>query len=113
MDNVQNNSHVEPQFHLLNGTNLTAPTFINHNYAPQVFQPPNNIESSNIPQPQINPENNNEEHKKRKRATKKESDVTRIKVFLKKINYCSLFNYVLKQYFRMTKNKRKNWRKKA
>ena len=79
MDNVQNNSHVEPQFHLLNGTNLTAPTFINHNYAPQVFQPPNNIESSNISQPQINPENNNEEHKKRKRATKKESDVRNFK----------------------------------
>lgn len=80
MDNEQNNNiPSSSQIPQTNNANMLPPAFINQIY----FQPnqdqPRNFDSLNGASAQINQESHNEEHKKRKRATKKESDVRNYK----------------------------------
>ena len=79
MNNVQNNMPDPSKIPMLNTMPLIAPPFFNP--LPQSVEPEQskNIESLNEISGQVNQENHNEEHKKRKRATKKESDVRNFK----------------------------------
>ena len=79
MDNAQNNIPETPQIPMLPPINYSVPPFFNQIPPPNETEQSKNMESLNDVSAQINPENNNEEHKKRKRATKKESDVRNFK----------------------------------
>ena len=80
MDNQQNNNIPSiPQIHPFPNANIPPPPFPNPLFYQQEVNQPKNIDSLNDPSAQITPESNNEEHKKRKRATKKESDIRNFK----------------------------------
>ena len=79
MDNAQNNIPETSQIPMLSPINYSVPPFFNQIPPPNETEQSKNMESLNDVSAQINPENNNEEHKKRKRATKKESDVRNFK----------------------------------
>ncbi len=79
MNNVQNNMPDPSKIPMLNTMPLIAPPFFNPLPQPVEPEQSKNIESLNEISGQVNQENHNEEHKKRKRATKKESDVRNFK----------------------------------
>ena len=79
MNNAQNEMPDPSKITIINNIPLIAPPFFNP--LPQPIDPEQskNIESLNEISGQVNQENHNEDHKKRKRATKKESDVRNFK----------------------------------
>lgn len=79
MNNVQNNMPDPSKIPMLNTMPLIAPPFFSPVPPPVEPEQSKNIESLNEISGQVNQENHNEEHKKRKRATKKESDVRNFK----------------------------------
>ena len=79
MNNVQNNMPDPSKIPMLNTMPLIAPPFFSPVPPPVDPEQSKNIESLNEISGQVNQENHNEEHKKRKRATKKESDVRNFK----------------------------------
>ena len=79
MNNVQNNMPAPSKIPMLNTMPLIAPPFFSPVPPPVEPEQSKNIESLNEISGQVNQENHNEEHKKRKRATKKESDVRNFK----------------------------------
>ena len=80
MDNAQNNNIPETsQIPMLPPMNYPVPPFFNQISPPNEAEQSKNMDSLNEVSAQINPENNGEEHKKRKRATKKESDIRNFK----------------------------------
>ena len=80
MDNAQNNNIPETsQIPMFPPMNFVAPPFFNQIAPPNEAEQSKNMDSLNDVSAQINPENNGEEHKKRKRATKKESDIRNFK----------------------------------
>ena len=79
MNNVQNNMPEPSKIPMLNTMPLIAPPFFSPVPPPVEPEQSKNIESLNEISGQVNQENHNEEHKKRKRATKKESDVRNFK----------------------------------
>ena len=80
MDNAQNNNIPETsQIPMLPPMNYPVPPFFNQIAPPNEAEQSKNMDSLNEVSAQINPENNGEEHKKRKRATKKESDIRNFK----------------------------------
>lgn len=80
MDNAQNNNIPETsQIPMLPPMNYPVPPFFNQIAPLNEAEQSKNMDSLNEVSAQINPENNGEEHKKRKRATKKESDIRNFK----------------------------------
>ena len=80
MDNAQNNNVPETsQIPMLPPMNYAVPPFFNQIPPPNEAEQSKNMDSLNDASAQNNPENNGEEHKKRKRATKKESDIRNFK----------------------------------
>ena len=78
MDNIQNNIPQISQLNAFNNFKLPPPP-TNQFFTSGVVEPPRNNDQINFASVQLNQESNNEEHKKRKRATKKESDVRNFK----------------------------------